>query len=121
MDAWKESGLSQTAFAAREGVNLGTFKWWAHQLDRGNRRVVERESAEASSPNKATFVPVRVRASVDSRAAKESARGTVAPQPPSSSVEVVFANGRRVRCDLAHVEDPRLAALLTLAEGVPAC
>ena len=121
MNVWKESGLSKTAFAAREGINLGTFKWWAYRLGYGNRRVVERESAKASSADKVTFVPVRVRASVHSRAAQESARATVAPQPSPSGVEVVLANGRRVRCDLAHVEDPRLAALLTLAEGVLAC
>jgi hypothetical protein len=33
-------------------------------------------------------------------------------------VDVVLANGRRVRCSLSQVEDPRLAVLLTLADGV---
>lgn len=121
MEAWKESDLSQTAFAEREGVNPGTFKWWAYRLGHGSRRVVERESAKASSADKTTFVAVRVRAPASSRGANESPRLTVAHQPLSSAVEVVLANGRRVRCDLAHVEDPRLVALLTLAEGVRAC
>lgn len=120
METWKESGLSQTAFAEREAVNLGTFKWWAYRLGHGSRGAAERESAKTIAEEAATFVPVRVRASARSLARK-SARSPVASQSASSGIEIVLANGRRVRCDLAHAEDPRLAALLTLADAVRVC
>src|SRR5690606_14860943 len=29
---WKASGLSASAFAAREGLNAGTLSWWSSQL-----------------------------------------------------------------------------------------
>lgn len=38
-----------------------------------------------------------------------------------SVVEVVLANGRRVRCDLGSADDPRLAKLIDLAEGGARC
>jgi hypothetical protein len=68
-------------------------------------------------------VPVRVRARISAGppVTKVSARPPVTHAPASAGVEVVLANGRRVRCDLAHAEDPRFAALLALAEGARAC
>lgn len=120
MEAWKESGLSQTAFAEREGLNLGTFRWWAYRLGHGSRRAAAGEATKSSLAGKATFVPVHVRPSVDGRCATEAAR-PAALQSRSNGVEVVLTNGRRVFCDLAHVEDPRLAALLKLVEEVRSC
>ena len=71
----------------------------------------------------AKFVPVRVRASVSAGpgVTKVAARSPVTQARASAGVEVVLANGRRVRCDLAQVDDPRLAALLALAEGAREC
>jgi len=53
-----------------------------------------------------------------------TSKGTVVVVPNASatdSVEIALANGRRVRCTLAQAGDPRLAALLALAEGGRAC
>lgn len=122
IDAWRRSGLSQSVFSVREDISLGTFKWWVYRLDRANRLVAEHESVRASSVSGPTFVPVRVRGSANSHATNESAHSRVVrEEPASSSVEVVLANGRRVRCDLAHVSDRRLAELLKLAEGAVGC
>lgn len=51
-------------------------------------------------------------------------RPTVAVVPTASSadsIEIALVNGRRVRCALSQVGDPRLAALLALAEGGRGC
>jgi transposase-like protein len=121
IEACSRSGLSYAAFAEREGIHPGTFTWWASKLCAGGRRCsLEREAPAA---NRATFVPVRVRSSAPTlaRVASELARPSATRTAASGRVEVVLMNGRRVRCDLAQVDDPRLAALLKLAEGGSVC
>jgi len=124
MEACTRSGLSRAAFAEREGIHPQTFTWWASRLSGGAKRPAPGPSrAPASAVVAAKFVPVRVRASVSAgpRVTKASARRPVRQAPASVGVEVVLVNGRRVRCDLAQVDDPRLAALLALAEGAREC
>lgn len=128
IEAYGRSGLSRVAFAEREGIHPNTFTWWASRLGAGaTKPVLEPKAAAKALPAVATrFVPVRVRASVSAvaRAAKATAPTPpprLAPLTPSEGVEVVLSNGRRVRCDLAQVDDPRLAALFALAEGVREC
>jgi hypothetical protein len=59
-------------------------------------------------------VPVRVRKADPHQAAERVPSRTLGV----AKVEVVLVNGRRVRCSLSQVDDPRLAVLLTLADGV---
>jgi hypothetical protein len=118
------SGLSRTAFAERAGIHPGTFTWWASRLGGGTKSpVLERNPSRGSAVDEAKFVPVRVRTSVSAgrSVAKASAPTSLTRSASSEGVEVVLSNGRRVRCDLAQVEDPRLAALFSLAEGVLVC
>jgi hypothetical protein len=112
IEACARSGLSRREFAKREGLHQGTFGFWAS-------RLAPRPSATPSATPEAAppFVAVRV------RSAEERGSGAHLPhaQPraaASDKVEVVLGNGRRVRCQLSQVDDPRLAALLALAEGV---
>jgi transposase-like protein len=122
IEACSRSGLSYAAFAQREGIHPGTFTWWASKLGAGGRRRSLERGATAAA-NTATFVPVRVRSSAPTRArvASELARPSARLTASSSTVEVVLGNGRRVCCDLEQVDDPRLAALLRIAEGGGVC
>jgi hypothetical protein len=123
IEAYARSGLSRAAFAEREGIHPRTFTWWASRLGGGTKRPVPSPGlAEVAAVDARKFVPVRVRVSAapSPAVAKASLRTTPEPRTPKG-VEVVLANGRRVRCDLALVDDPRLAALFTLADGVRVC
>jgi transposase-like protein len=71
--AWRQSGLTQAAFARREGVRYPTFATWVQQARPGEPR------SKASS-QKVRFAEVRLPAS--------------APMPP---VEVRMADGTVVR------------------------
>ncbi len=51
---WKESGLSQKAFATREGISFTTLQYW-------RRRLKDMDEAKATSDSKAAkFAPVKV-------------------------------------------------------------
>ena len=107
VDACERSGLDRRTFAAREGLQERTFLWWASKL------------ASARGPNETArggFVAVKVR---DDSAREEPVRATTSVQ--SSTIEIVLANGRMVRCDLAQANDPRLASLVALAEMAGRC
>jgi len=112
VEACERSGLSRREFAKQEGLHRGTFGFWASRLAPRKSAKQPAETASTSS-----FVPVRVRNAED---CGSGAHATLAASrvPVSDKVEVVLANGRRVRCQLSQVEDPRLAVLLALAEGV---
>jgi hypothetical protein len=115
VEACKRSGLSRSEFALQEGLHRGTFGYWASRLapQRGAKR------SRAPAP-RSTFVPVRVRGTEQHRADEHVTRAPSRTQGVDK-VEVVLANGRRVRCRLSQVQDPRLAVLLTLADGVRQC
>jgi hypothetical protein len=127
VEAWKQSGLSRAAFAGREGVHPGTFSFWASRLAprQSKRTPAPREAAPSS------FVPVRIRAGemTGERVVRGVGRGsavrrTVAVAEPRSredNIEIALANGRSVRCTLAQAADPRLTALLAIAEGGRGC
>lgn len=105
--AYARSGLSRKTFAAREGLQERTFVWWASKLApaRASRVTVE-----------GRFIPVRVRGE---SAEEEAVRSATSLR--TSTVEIVLANGRLVRCDLAQANDPRLANLVALAERDGRC
>ena len=124
LEACTQSGLSYSAFAEREGIHPKTLTGWASKLGAGVRRRSQKPvDASSSSVDTSRFVPVHVRSTGPTRArvASELARPSAARTACSGGVEVVLANGRRVRCELEQVDDPRLAALLRLAEGSSPC
>ncbi len=47
---WQRSGLTATAFAAREGLNAGTLSYWKWKLRQADRRV------PAVAPRPVSFV-----------------------------------------------------------------
>lgn len=110
VEAFKRSGLSRRDFANQEGLHGGTFGYWASRL--APKGGVKGTKATASRP---AFEPVRVR--VPEGRGEPVARGLLRGQAVEG-VEVVLTNGRRVRCRLSQADDPRLAVLLTLADGV---
>jgi hypothetical protein len=107
VNAFERSGLDRRTFAAREGLQERTFLWWASKL------------ASARAPKETAqgvFIPVKVRGDSD---VEEPVRTATSIKP--STIEILLANGRLVRCDLAQANDPRLANLVALAEMAGRC
>ena len=115
VEASERSGLSRREFAKREGLHQGTFGFWASRLS--PRQSAPRPATREATPS---FVPVRVR-SAEKRGSGAHVTHVKSRAAVSEKVEVVLGNGRRVRCQLSQVDDPRLAALLVLAEGAARC
>lgn len=113
VEACERSGLSRREFAKIEGLHRGTFAFWASRLAPKQSGKPPAAIAPPSSP----FVPVRVR-NTEERDAGATATLARSMTPVADKIEIVLTNGCRVRCQLSQVEDPRLAALLALAEGV---
>lgn len=84
---WKRSGLTASVFAEREGLNVGTLRWWSSRLAR-----VSTTSAR----------PPVVEVVIDARA--------------SSALEVVLASGARVAVP-AGFDEATLRRLLAVLEG----
>lgn len=88
---WKSSGLSARAFCRAEGINEPMFYWW-------RREFIRRDESGA----KPAFLPVQV--------------VVEKPESPTGSVEIVLANGRRVRVGVGF--DPQtLVRVVELLEG----
>lgn len=107
VDACERSGLDRRTFAAREGLQERTFLWWASKLSSARAPM---ETAQGG------FIPVKVRGDA---AVEDPVRTATGFEP--STVEIVLANGRLVRCDLAQANDPRLAKLVALADMAGRC
>jgi hypothetical protein len=75
---WQRSGLTATAFAAREGVRAGTLTYWKWKLRQPDRAA---RNARAATQPPVSFVEVMEPTIVGSDA----------------SVEIVLAAGYRVR------------------------
>ena len=116
------SGLERREFADQEGLNANTFGWWASRLlaKKSKPRTSSKRRTPRTTPG---FVAVRVATPSSERsvptfgAADESGRSFDA----LPLIEIVFGNGRIVRCHLDHANDERLARVLALAEGERAC
>lgn len=87
------SGLSDRAFAKREGFDPQRLSWWRRRFD-------EVDGATPSEP----FVEVRAKAQVAA--------------PEVLGIEIELSNGRRVRVP-ASVDPSVLAKLLAAIEGRP--
>jgi hypothetical protein len=112
VEACKRSGLSRSEFAIQEELHRGTFGYWASRF--APKRGPKRSTVAAPRP---IFEPVRVRRAEEHRAGEHVQRAPSGTHA-ADKVEVVLANGRRVRCNLSQADDPRLAVLLKLADGV---
>jgi hypothetical protein len=112
LEACERSGLSRAAFAVREGIHPGTFAFWGS-------RLAPRRGKSSSASKSSAFLPVSVRVGEDRTSSAYPAQR--AETAVSSSIEVVLANGRRVRCALSQASDPRFAEVLALAEGGRSC
>lgn len=92
LDALARSGLSATAFAAREGFNHQRLLWW--------RRRLEEKTSGASSRKPVAFVEVRHR------------------EP--ERIEVVLRSGRILRC-AEEIDASALRRLVGVLEQDLAC
>jgi hypothetical protein len=98
----RRSGLSVRAFCELHDVCEHSFYWWRRELaDRDAAAAAGRADAGPAAP---LFLPVHVRPD---------------DPLPADGVEVLLANGRRLRVG-AGVEPLRLAALAAALEA-PAC
>jgi len=93
IERWKESGLTAAEFAREIGVSEKSVRWWKWQLA-GKATKAPRGSKAKTAMSPLTFMEV---SSVQ-----------------SAAIEVVLANGIRVR--LAHLEDA--VVFVRLLEGV---
>ena len=97
----RRSGLSVRAFCEQHDLFEHAFYWWRRELaDRDAAAPADKADAAPPAP---LFVPVHVRPD---------------DPLPASGVEVVLANGRRLRVG-AGVEPRRLAALAAALEAPP--
>ncbi len=92
---WERSGLSAAAYAARHDLSRSTLFWWSAHL-RGT-------SVATASPDKVSFLPVRV-------------RPTAPAEAPRFALEVTLRNGRTVRTH-GDVDASRLARVVDALEG----
>jgi hypothetical protein len=97
---WQRTDLCVREFCAAEGIGEASFYHW--------RRELVRRDQEASADVIPSFVPVHVRSEDDDAAAAAPA------------IEVVLANGRRLRVP-AGFDSAMLRQLLVVAEEAPAC
>jgi hypothetical protein len=73
VSAWRSSGETADAFAARAGTRATTLAWWSSELSRRARASVPSLSAK-SSTSSVTFLPVSVRSSIVMAASRTLAR-----------------------------------------------
>ncbi len=96
VEAWRRSGLSGRAFAAREQIALSSLQRWARAL-RGHPARRPRPGVRPPGD----LVPVHL-------------VGLEAPAP----IEIVLRGGRRVRCSAAADPDV-LARVVAMLERLP--
>jgi transposase len=91
LEEFRRSGLTQAAFCRRRGIPPGTLGYWKCILAREARRTRAPASAPAGS-ERLTFLPVEVALPPPAHA---MAKGV--PPDEAANVEIVLAQGRRVR------------------------
>jgi transposase len=103
---WRRSGQSAADYAKAHDLDKGTLGWW------GTRLRADANAAAAPRPvREPAFLAVRVS---DAQAHETPAR------PVDTELEVVLANGRRVRI-AGDFDAERVGRLLAVAEGVARC
>jgi transposase-like protein len=99
----RRSGLSVRAFCEQHEVCEHSFYWWRRELADRDAAALPADKADAAAAAP-LFLPVHVRPD---------------DPLPADGVEILLANGRRLRFG-AGVEPQRLAALAAALEA-PAC
>ncbi len=91
---WKKSGLTAREYAERVGLNHWTLHGWATRLNRKHDKQTQEPAVR--------FVPATV--------------VETAAEVPSEPIELLLANGRRLRVG-AHFDEAVLHRLITVVEG----
>ena len=104
VQSWRRSGQSAEEYAAEHDLSKGTLLWWSCRLrkEQGARPAGRRAPAKP----KHAFLAVKVR--------------KTAVEPDEGTLEVVLANGRRIRIG-GHFDAERVGQLLAVVEGGAAC
>ena len=104
---YQASGLDRASFCAGEGVNPGTFAWWACKLGREGSVAVASSRVVASTPR---FMPVRVLGRTSS--APLIARSEESP----CCVELTLSHGAILRLDPERLSEHGIARVAVLAK-----
>ena len=115
---WSGSGLSKVAFCRKRGLSPSAFHWWKGELSRrdaakGSRGVGASSGASREATERPAFVAVHVaEGAVDGAAVPLQASGR-----GEGAVEVVLANGRRVRVN-SGFDEKVLTGVVRVLEGL---
>ena len=114
---WSSSGQAKVAFCRARRLSPSAFHWWKGELARHDavqgKRPVSAGPRQDGGANASPFVPLRVVASVG-----RSAAGQVsAREADGGGLEVVLANGRRVRVG-SDFDGGLLAKVVAVLEGL---
>ena len=112
--AWKKSGLKLTPFAKQRGLLPERLRWWRDKL-------MPEAKPKAPAGSAIRFVPVRVAGKGITHPAPSSSPPSVSPPKAmegAADLEVVLANGRRVRV-APGFDAANLARLITTLEALP--
>lgn len=110
IERYRASGLDREAFAAREGLKVGTLGWWAAHLRRED--AVGKQKTPKAGPRSASFVPVRV---VASTPRSSSATWEVSSEQGDARVELVL-HGAVLRLDPERLSERGMVRLAALAK-----
>ena len=105
VDAWRQSGLSQCAFARQQRVQKQRISYWARRLlpDGGARKV---DASVVASPE---FVQIAV----------QVPRSSPPPSQEGASMEILFPSGTVIR--IAPHANPSLLRVALQAMGSSPC
>jgi hypothetical protein len=106
VERWRQSGLGAPEYAQQHGLKVARLLWWSAKLKHGRKGTEARVDA---GPGPVAFLPLRMRQERVESSASET-----------GCIEVVLANGRRVRV-LGSVNIAQLGRVLTAAEGGDPC
>ena len=104
---YQASGLDRASFCAGEGVNAGTFAWWACKLGREGSVVVASSRVVANAP---PFMPVRVLGRTS------SAPLIVRSEESLCCVELTLSHGAILRLDPERLSERGIARVAALAK-----
>ena len=106
MRSWRRSGQSAEQYAAEHDLSKGTLLWWSCRLGKEQGSSPARRRAPTRTKADSAFLAVKVR--------------QTPVEPDEGSLEVVLANGRRVRI-CGRFDAERVGQLLAVVEGGAAC
>jgi transposase-like protein len=115
--AWQKSGLTLARFAKERGLVPERLRWWRDKL-----MPAEAATPAAPAGSAVRFVPVRVARKGDTRSAPSLPQPRSAPPERAidnqAALEVMLANGRRVRV-APDFDAASLTRLIATLEALP--